>query len=160
MKRSQFVPHLSDATSPPEFDPTSPIDAEYAWIECTLNDVIVIDEDGEWNWANNEFKWAEDNGRSVWYESFEWGRTYIDDSIGVVEKVQDLVYFNVPMLPGRYRVQGDVELTYEVSGAEYELTSDSTEDWEERIYYDDAVEVEYHPEDSHVQNFKCTKISD
>lgn len=159
MKRSQFVPHLSDAISPPEFDPGVSVDAEKTWIECELNDVVIVSQDGQWDWKDDLFVWARNDDRSDWYADFDWGSTYIDDDMGVVEKVQDLIDVNIPMAPGKYRVCGDVDLTYEVSGAEYETTPDSDEYYEERVYFDDAVEVKYLPKESHVYNFKCVKIS-
>lgn len=147
-----------DPPDPPEYDQE---DSYEDYIEVTVDDIVVVDEDGEWDFESDECKWADSDEKfHDWYD-YE-NHIYMDDPSGVVEKVYELLEPYIPGDPGRYHITCDVSLTYEIDGIESQITDawfdeDHGYDYDKEVYTDNA-EAEYLPKKSSVANFKFDNI--
>ena len=139
--------------TPPEYD--DPIEHEDSeeLVEVELDQVITVDVDGDYEWDDDTYVWASpDESNEEW--TSEDG-VYIDDKVGVVEHIDDLIIPNVPTRPGKYRVTGLAELVYDVSGIQEYRTNYGPDDYDSDIDIDHAV-VSFNFRKSEVQNLKIT----
>ena len=146
---------------PPEGPDYNELDPEEEYIELSIDDTLVVEKDGSFDFEDPKCAWADGDGRHNDHYSYEHD-VYMDDNSGVVEKVLDLIESYVPADPGRYRVTCDVILAYEISGIETLITDawfdeDHGYDYEEEVYTDNA-EAEYLPRKSTVENFQFEKL--
>lgn len=142
--------------SPPEYNEPTERDVQEEVIELDVNQVIIVDVDGDYEWEDDTYKWAAADGISESWRSEDG--VYIDDKTGVVEKIDDLISPQVPTRPGKYRVTGDAELVYEVSGIlEYKNLGRSEEEYEEEVDADHAA-VTYSYRKSQITNLKITPV--
>lgn len=141
--------------TPPEYD--DPIDHEDSeeQIEVEINQVITVDVDGDYEWDDDTYVWASPDGSNEEWRSEDG--VYIDDKVGVVEHIDDLIITNVPTRPGKYRVTGLAELIYDVSGIQEYRTEYSPDDYDSDIDIDHAV-VSFNFRKSEVQNLKITPV--
>lgn len=148
---------LEDAhLAPPEYDEPTERDVDEEVIELDVDQVIIVDVDGDYEWEDDTYKWAASDGVSGDWRSEDG--VYIDDKTGIVEKIDDLISPQVPTRPGKYRVTGDAELVYEVSGIlEYKNLGKSEEEYEEEIDANHAA-VTYSYRKSEINNLKITPV--
>lgn len=141
--------------TPPEYD--DPIDHEDSeeQIEVEINQVITVDVDGDYEWDDDTYVWASPDGSNEEWRSEDG--VYIDDKVGVVEHIDDLIIPNVPTRPGKYRVTGLAELIYDVSGIQEYKTEYGPDDYDSDIDIDHAV-VSFNFRKSEVQNLKITPV--
>lgn len=146
---------------PPEYDEPVELDEVIDYINVQLDADIVIDDDCSWEYVDDDYSWAcPDEKTDDWY-SDESG-VYLDDCVGVVEKVDDLMADLLPNEPGTYHVSGNVNLYYSTIGlAEYR---DYYPDEDGHLCYDsipanDNADVYYVKQESTLDDFKCTPIS-
>lgn len=141
--------------TPPEYD--DPIEHEDSeeLIEVEINQVITVDVDGDYEWDDDTYVWASPNGSNEGWRSEDG--VYIDDKVGVVEHIDDLIIPNVPTRPGKYRVTGLAELVYDVSGIQEYRTEYGPDDYDSDIDIDHAV-VSFNFRKSEVQNLKITPV--
>ena len=147
---------------PPEYDEGDEIEAE-AVIEVSFNQVITIDQDGGWSYSDDEYNFTKtDDGKSDHYDD-EY-HVYLDDNVGIVEKLDEFLEEKLPATPGTYRIQGDLTLVYDIENIRQYSNNDgywSDEDGfnppSYEIYTDDA-EAYYNKSKSSLDNFKYTKI--
>lgn len=147
---------LEDAyLSPPEYD--DPIEHEDSeeLIEVELNQIITVDVDGDYEWDDDTYVWASPDGSNKEWRSEDG--VYIDDKVGVVEHIDDLIIPNVPTRPGKYRVTGLAELIYDVSGIQEYRTNYGPDDYESDIDTDHAA-VSFNFSKSSVENLKITPV--
>ena len=142
---------------PPEYDEPVELDEATDYINVQLDADIVIDADGSWEYVDDTYSWAcPDEKTDDWY-SDESG-VYLDDCVGVVEKVDDLMADLLPNEPGTYHVSGNVNLYYSTTGlAEYR---DYYTDEDGHLCYDsipanDYADVHYVKEESTLDDFRC-----
>lgn len=147
---------------PPEYEEGDEVEAE-ATIEVPFNQVITIDRDGGWSYSDEEYNFTKtDDGKSDHYDD-EY-HVYLDDNVGIVEKLDDFLLEKLPATPGTYRIQGDLTLVYDIEN----IMSYSNNDgyWSEEhgfnspsyeTHTDDAT-VYYNRSKSSLDNFKYTKI--
>lgn len=141
--------------SPPEYD--EPIEHEDSeeLVEVELNQVITVDVDGDYEWDDDTYVWASpDRSNEEWRSE---DGVYIDDKVGVVEHIDDLIIPNVPTRPGKYRVTGLAELIYDVSGIQEYRTNYGPDDYESDLDTDHAV-VSFNFRKSSVENLKITPV--
>lgn len=147
---------LEDAyLSPPEYD--DPIEHEDSeeLIEIELDQIITVDVDGDYEWEDDTYVWASpDESNEEWRSE---DGVYIDDKVGVVEHIDDLIIPNVPTRPGKYRVTGLAELIYDVSGIQEYRTNYGPDDYESDLDMDHAV-VSFNFSKSSVENLKITPV--
>lgn len=141
--------------SPPEYD--DPIEHEDSeeLVEVELNQIITVDVDGDYEWDDDTYVWASpDESNEEWRSE---DGVYIDDKVGVVEHIDDLIIPNVPTRPGRYRVTGLAKLVYDVSGIQEYRTEYGPDDYDSDIDIDHAV-VSFNFRKSEVRNLKITPV--
>ena len=141
--------------SPPEYD--DPIEHEDSeeLIEIELDQIITVDVDGNYEWDDDTYVWASPDGSNEEWRSEDG--VYIDDKVGVVEHIDDLIIPNVPTRPGKYRITGLAELVYDVSGIQEYRTEYGPDDYDSDIDIDHAV-VSFNFRKSEVRNLKITPV--
>lgn len=131
------------------------LDPEESMIDMNIDQYIIVDSEGSWNYDSDNYDWASSDGEgSDWYSD---NGVRLDDPTGVVEKIDELIEPHVPIEPGTYRVQGYVELYYTVSGV-YENRYDYTEDDYSSDINSDFGSAEYNKKLSKIENVEVTKI--
>ena len=131
------------------------LDPEESMIDMNIDQYIIVDSEGSWNYDSDNYDWASSDGQgSDWYSD---NGVRLDDPTGVVEKIDELIEPHVPIEPGTYRVQGYIELYYTVSGV-YENRYDYTEDDYSSDINSDFGSSEYNKKLSKIENVKVTKI--
>lgn len=147
---------LEDAyLSPPEYDDPIEHEDSQELIEVELDQVITVDVDGDYEWDDDTYVWASpDRSNEEWRSE---DGVYIDDKVGVVEHIDDLIIPNVPTRPGKYRVTGLAELIYDVSGIQEYRTNYGPDDYESDLDTDHAV-VAFNFSQSTVENLKITPV--
>lgn len=131
------------------------LDPEESMIDMNIDQYIVVDSEGGWNYDSENYDWASSDGEgSDWYS--ETG-VRLDDPTGVVEKIDELIEPHIPIEPGTYRVQGYIELYYTVSGV-YENRYDYTSDDYSSDINSDLGSAEYNKKLSKIEDVKVTKI--
>lgn len=141
--------------SPPEHDDPVEHENSQELIEVELDQVITVDVDGDYEWDDDTYVWASPDGSNEEWRSEDG--VYIDDKVGVVEHIDDLIIPNVPTRPGKYRVTGLAELIYDVSGIQEYRTNYGPDDYESDVDTDHAV-VSFNFRKSSVENLKITPV--
>ena len=141
--------------SPPEYDDPIEHEDSQELIEVELDQVITVDVDGDYEWDDDTYVWASPDGSNEEWRSEDG--VYIDDKVGVVEHIDDLITPNVPTRPGKYRVTGLAKLIYDVSGIQEYRTNYGPDDYESDIDTDHAV-VAFNFSQSTVENLKITPV--
>ena len=126
-----------------------------------LNAVVVMGPKGNWDYEDDTFPWAQSSGvdRDIWETtSDEYQSVEIGDVYDIVECVDDLLAPKLPYAEGRYHVQGEVHLMFEISGIgrarEYlGLDNDGDPDIDTEYYTEDA-EVEFLFNESSIDDFE------
>ena len=131
------------------------LDPEESMIDMNIDQYIIVDSEGSWNYDSDNYDWASSDGQgSDWYSD---NGVRLEDPTGVVEKIDELIEPHVPIEPGTYRVQGYIELYYTVSGV-YENRYDYTSDDYSSDINSDFGSAEYNKKLSKIENVKVTKI--
>lgn len=141
--------------SPPEYDDLIEHEDSQELIEVELDQVITVDVDGDYEWDDDTYVWASPDGSNEEWRSEDG--VFIDDKVGVVEHIDDLIIPNVPTRPGKYRVTGLAELIYDVSGIQEYRTNYGPDDYESDVDTDHAV-VSFNFRKSSVENLKITPV--
>ena len=135
-----------------EPDDTEPVelDDDEALIDVSLDADIQIEEDGTWDFTDEQYPWVEDQ---TFYLKDDGVEIYLTDKLGVVERVSDIIEPLLPAEPGTYHVSGFPNLIYNITNRlSYEYS-----DYE---YEPEEVDVSFDLSKSYVEQFKCYKISD
>lgn len=141
--------------TPPEYDDPIEHEDSQELIEVELDQVITVDVDGDYEWDDDTYVWASpDRSNEEWRSE---DGVYIDDKVGVVEHIDDIIIPNVPTRPGKYRVTGLAELIYDVSGIQEYRTNYGPDDYESDLDTDHAV-VSFNFSKSSVENLKITPV--
>lgn len=131
------------------------LDPEESMIDMNIDQYIIVDSEGSWNYDSDNYDWASSDGEgSDWYSD---NGVRLDDPTGVVEKIDELIEPHIPIEPGTYRVQGYIELYYTVSGV-YENRYDYTSDDYSSDINSDLGSAEYNNKLSKIEDIKVTKI--
>ena len=147
---------LEDAyLSPSEYDDPIEHEDSQELIEVELDQVITVDVDGDYEWDDDTYVWASPDGSNEEWRSEDG--IYIDDKVGVVEHIDDLIIPNVPTRPGKYRVTGLAKLIYDVSGIQEYRTDYGPDDYESDLDTDHAV-VSFNFSKSSVETLKITPV--
>lgn len=155
-----ILPGPGDYNLPEEDEPTE-LDEIVDYINVYLDDDIILDADGSWEYKDETYQWAcPDNNTRSWH-CFEYSDVYLDDCSGVVEKVDDLIVDLLPDEPGTYHVSGNVNLYYSIIGIkeyrDYYRDEDGVS-YDSTIVTDDA-DVYYVKEKSTLEDFNCVPAS-
>lgn len=146
---------------PPDLEEFQQEDDFAETIEINLDAVVTVDKDGSWYYEDENYTWARcpDDKNGDWYT--EEYNVYIGDPVDIVEDVDDIIEPDMPAIPGKYRISGDVKLVYNVSGVEadydYFLDEDELPSYDKEVYTDNA-EAEFDRRKSSVTNFQFNKL--
>ena len=148
---------------PPEYDEPDVLPDTEEVAEIDLDAVIIIDDEGGWEYEDTSYAWAAASEDESDLYSDEYPEIMLLDHVGVVEKVDDLMLTMLPEVPGRYRVQGTVELVFDISGVESTTSNGYWDDlhgleYDEEIYTDRASAT-LNMSKSSIRNFKCTPVT-
>lgn len=143
---------------PPEYDDPVEEDPIQEICEFSFDAVVILDKDGGWDYENNDYSFAAnpDDKHGDWY-TYE-DHIYLTDQTGMVEDLDDLIEPMMPAGPGKYRIQGDATMVFDVDNlyAYYDYYRDGSYDRE--LLKDDA-EVTFNYQESKVENFKFTELN-
>lgn len=145
---------------PPEDDSWEEIDSDDEVVELTLDAIVHIDEDGNWEYEDTNYPWAAspDNKRGDWYTD-EYD-VYICDKSSIVEYVDELLEPMMPVTEGEYHIMGDVTLVFSVEGIQvkrdYFWDGDHGYDYYEEAYTEGA-ETSFLYDKSSIDNFEITE---
>lgn len=155
--QSSDVFALEDSQLEPPDDPDNiyEVDDYEEEIEIDLEGQIIdVAADGSWEYEDDSYDWALDNGKN--WTAFDYPNLVLDDSVSIVEHIDDLIMPNIPVRPGKYQLHGTATLVYTISGIEEKREPISRDDYDSEIYTDDA-EARFNFEESHLDNFSVTK---
>lgn len=143
---------------PPEYDDPVEEDPIQEICEFSFDVVVILDKDGGWDYENNDYSFAAnpDDKQGDWY-TYE-DHIYLTDQTGMVEDLDDLIEPMMPAGPGKYRIQGDATMVFDVDNlyAYYDYYRDGSYDKE--LLKDDA-EVTFNYQESKVENFKFIELN-
>lgn len=120
-----------------------------------LDAIIYIDKDGTWDYE--EYQWMEKNdGISFSADSDEYPDLSLElaDMQDVMEHLDDLLMPLLPYGPGRYKITGDVTLSFNVTNVEEIETDDPLYS----TYYTDRADVEFQFDKSSIEDFEIEEI--
>lgn len=151
--------------NPPEYDEPNEADEYQEEYYLDLDAIIILDEDGSWEYEDENYDWAKVNhdGSDV-YCSDPYEFLYVSDVTGMVEATDDLLATMLPAEPGRYHITGQVTLVYDVSDILYYrdylgVDEDGDPDYEDTVD-ESSGEVKYNFKDSNIKNFRCVKVEE
>lgn len=143
---------------PPEYP--DPIEADnyteefYLDLDCD----ILLDDDGSWDYADNNCPWADVNGDGSDIYSDEYSFLRIADIDRIVDDTNKLLETLLPIgQAGKYRISGKVTLAYDIHDVEY-YPVDVGYESDERLYVEDSGEVDFNFAESKIENFKYVKV--
>lgn len=139
------------ALQPPEYDEPEYDNFEDV-VEVSIDHIpLHVNDDGSWEYDNGKYdKFSSNYIGADWYDDRYDIR--LDDVVGVVEKIDDLIEPNIPSKPGDYTMSLDVELVYFVS-VPYGETEYQDGSYSKDVYYDD-VEVDYEKNKSKITSIE------
>lgn len=139
------------ALQPPEYDEPEYDNFEDV-VEVSIDHILLhVNDDGSWEYDNGKYdKFSSNYIGADWYDDRYDIR--LDDVVGVVEKIDDLIEPNIPSKPGDYTMSLDAELVYFVS-IPYDETEYRDGSYSKDIHYDD-VEVDYEKNKSKIKSIE------
>lgn len=141
---------------PPEYDEPEEESTEEL-VEFSFDEIVDIGSDGSWEYEDRSYKFASnpDSYDGDWYtEDYD---VYFRDVTGVVEDMDSVLEKNMPMQSGRYRITGDANLYYNVSGIQVYTDYYGPDDYDQTIVQD-GVDVEFNYGKSHIDNLVVQKL--
>lgn len=141
---------------PPEYDEPEEESTEEL-VEFSFDELVDVDPDGSWDYEDRSYKFARnpDSYDGDWYtEDFN---VYFRDVPGVVEDMDSVLEKNMPMQVGRYRITGDANLYYNVSGIQVYTDYYGPDDYDQTVVQD-GVDVEFNYGKSYIDNLVVQKL--
>lgn len=158
---SAYIPE--GPIDPPEDNRFNYLPEYEAVVEMPLDAIIFVDDDGNWDYEDEDYPWAKgDSKNGDWYD--EENNIYLGDKVDMVEKTDDLLFKYIPARVGTYHISGNVKLLFDISGVEEKVT-DAWYDEDHGYDYDseintDFADVDYIEEKSEIQNFKMQPVDE
>lgn len=141
---------------PPEYDEPEEESTEEL-VEFSFDEIVSVDSDGYWEYEDKSYNFARNpysyDGR--WY-TVDFN-VYFRDVDGVVEDMDSVLEKNMPMQAGRYRITGDANLYYNVSGIQVYTHYYGPDDYDQTIGQD-GVDVEFNYGKSYIDNLIVQKL--
>lgn len=120
-------------------------------IKIKMDAIVDVDQDGYWiEDDESDISWAEGDEKDGSWSSSEYPEFTVTSQDNLVEDAFQVVDTHIPGAPGRYRIQCDVMLVYEISGVTYDVDSGE--------HYFDRAEVDLLPKKCEVKNFIFKKM--
>lgn len=141
---------------PPEYDEPEEESTEEL-VEFSFDELVDVDPDGSWDYEDRSYKFARnpDSYDGDWYTGDF--NVYFRDVPGVVEDMDSVLEKNMPMQVGRYRITGDANLYYNVSGIQVYTDYYGPDDYDQTVVQD-GVDVEFNYGKSHIDNLVVQKL--
>lgn len=141
---------------PPEYDEPEEESTEEL-IEFSFDEIVSVDSDGYWEYEDKSYNFARNPDRydGHWY-TVDFN-VYFRDVTGVVEDMDSVLEKNMPMQAGRYRITGDANLYYNVSGIQVYTHYYGPDDYDQNIVQD-GVDVEFNYGKSYIDNLIVQKL--
>lgn len=154
---SDILPGPGDA-NPPEYDEPDYVEGTQEFVDVNIDAYILLDESGSWEYEDQSYSWACPESGDDWY-SDTYSNIYLDDCVGIVEKVDELMADKLPDEPGRYHITGKASICFTIEGVEEVSTyigrDEDDSDAFDVDYYTDNVEVTHLSQKDRLINFKC-----
>ena len=141
---------------PPEYDEPEEESTEEL-VEFSFDEIVDVDSDGSWEYEDRSYKFASnpDSYDGDWYTGDY--DVYFRDVTGVVEDMDSVLEKNMPMQSGRYRITGDANLYYNVSGIQVYTDYYGPDDYDQTIVQD-GVDVKFNYGKSYIDNLVVQKL--
>lgn len=141
---------------PPEYDEPEEESTEEL-VQFSFDELVDVDPDGSWDYEDRSYKFARnpDSYDGYWYTGDF--NVYFRDVPGVVEDMDSVLEKNMPMQAGRYRITGDANLYYNVSGIQVYTDYYGPDDYDQTVVQD-GVDVEFNYGKSHIDNLVVQKL--
>lgn len=141
---------------PPEYDEPEEESTEEL-VQFSFDELVDVDPDGSWDYEDRSYKFARnpDSYDGDWYTGDF--NVYFRDVTGVVEDMDSVLEKNMPMQAGRYRITGDANLYYNVSGIQVYTDYYGLDDYDQTIVQD-GIDVEFNYGKSHIDNLVVQKL--
>ena len=157
-----------------EYSDYDPIDPDYddfedvedvEEIELYLDAIIYISPDGNWEYDDDSYPWAQpDTSDDMWWSSSpEYPSMQIGYPSDMVEYTDSLLEPLLPFAQGTYRISGKVYLVFDVTGISVSkeflgLDEDGDPDYDMDYYTDDAT-IEFNYAESHIDDFQIERLA-
>lgn len=131
-----------------------------------FTDYIEFEMDAVIRVSGNSFEfegnddWASEDGNGGDWTCFDYPQVVLAQPVDVIDSISEMIAMDVPDTPGKYRIQGFVQLVYRVSGLieQTEQYGRRPED-NETEYLTDGVDVTYLEDESTISELSITKLS-
>lgn len=144
---------------PPEYDEPEEVEPTQETIEIPFDCDIVLDAEG-WNYEDESYDWAAGEGRNGdWYSE---DGVFMNDKIGMVECIDDMLMTRLPDISGRYHISGIAILVFNIMGinrySDFEgLDEDGDPSFNETLDTDYAS-ADFNFTESTIENFEYELI--
>lgn len=158
-----YLYDIEKSLEPPEDNGWNELDDYEAVVELVLDAIIFVDDDGNWDYEDEEYPWAKgDSKNGDWYD--EENNVYLGSKEDMVEKTDWLLLKYIPARVGTYHISGYVKLVFEISGVEEKVT-DAWYDENHGYDYDsetntDFADVDYIESKSEIRNFNMHPVDE
>lgn len=136
---------------PPEYDDPEEVDEDVT-VEFDMDRVrIDVDKSGSWEYVDDSFLDDVLTDDALYSEEYD---VEVRDRNGLLEDLDDILKYDIPVEAGEYRISCHVTLVYHITGIEKydEYPDDNYGDSSE--YSTENAEVEFDFHDSYVEDFR------
>lgn len=136
---------------PPEYDDPEEVDEDVT-VEFDMDRVrIDVDKSGSWEYMDDSFLDAVMTDDTLYSEEYD---VAVRDRNGLLEDLDDILKYDIPVEAGEYRISCHVTLVYHITGIEKydEYPDDNYGDSSE--YSTENAEVKFDFHDSYVEDFR------
>ena len=141
---------------PPDYPDPIELDDTTEEIELSVDTVIILDEDGSWDYEDDKYSFAADpqDSRGEW-RSYEYYHVTFGDPGTITEYLDELIASYLPEGSGRYRITYDATLMFELSNI---LKWPARDPYDEGEVIQEDIDVKFLPELSTISNFTCNPV--
>ena len=136
---------------PPEYDDPEEVDEDVT-VEFDMDRVrIDVDKSGSWEYVDDSFLDAVMTDDTLYSEEYD---VKVRDRNGLLEDLDDILKYDIPVEAGEYRISCHITLVYHITGIEKydEYPDDNYGDSSE--YSTENAEVKFDFHDSYVEDFR------
>lgn len=136
---------------PPEYDDTEEVDEDVT-VEFDMDRVrIDVDKSGSWEYMDDSFLDDVLTDDALYSEEYD---VKVRDRNGLLEDLDDILKYDIPVEAGEYRISCHITLVYHITGIEKydEYPDDNYGDSSE--YSTENAEVKFDLHDSYVEDFR------
>lgn len=136
---------------PPEYDDPEEVDEDVT-VEFDMDRVrIDVDKSGSWEYMDDSFLDAVMTDDTLYSEEYD---VEVRDRNGLLEDLDDILKYDIPVEAGEYRISCHITLVYHITGIEKydEYPDDNYGDSSE--YSTENAEVKFDFHDSYVEDFR------